>query len=536
MDAQMKKCPMCAEQIPAEVTVCPYCATKLLDIQSESTLGQAAAQPPTSAPASLPPGTQTSQPARKKTVIWIGVAFLLVVCICIVGVLLTRPGAIPSPSTHTPANTSTPSRTRTPIPTSTHSPTLTPMGPYLSGGIACVGTDFGLTCLDVSGWHTYTDENAELSGDNIGDMATCLDGSILIVNNWYNLSVWKAGQWSQIDATSTINAVSCASTEDIWLVYYDSVSHYDGTQWIDYPKEQFSTAEYPSLKDVAIVPNGLVWVSTYDSLASFDGAAWTIYQRGQGFPDKYLSFSTIAVDGEGNPWAIVSDDLYGFDGQNWVRFSIPGTATTDVFFDASGRPWVATANGYTVFERGAWAETRGKGDGLSSNTPRAASMDAAGRIWVATSWGLNVFDGEQWIAYHMHTSGLVDNDLNSVFVLGEGPVLPELLHKVNGAINGRVVKDSLPLADVKIEICVVGLGMFYSGSTPCSNQPFVRSATTNADGRFTISDLPPGRYVVTLKPPGESWKQLTTGLGFSSKRVEVRPGETTFLEDLDMSD
>jgi len=526
---------MCAEEIPTEATICPYCATKFADIQPESVLEQAAAQPPASVPVSPPPGIRTSRPARNKTVAWIGAAILLVVCMCAVVVLLARPGAILSSSTRTPTYSPTPRHTRTPIPTSTPSSTPTPKGPYLSSSMACVGTDFGLTCLDASGWHTYTDKNAELSGDNIGDIATCLDGSIVIVNNWDYLSVWKAGNWSQIDASSSINAVSCASPEDIWVAYYDSVSHYDGIQWTEYPKEQLSTAEYPSVRDVAVGPNGQVWVSTYDSLAYFDGAAWTIYQRGQGFPDKYLSFSTVAVDGEGNPWAIVSDDLYGFNSQSWVRFSVPGTAATDIFFDASGRPWTATANGYMVFEKGAWAETRGKGAGLSSNAARAISVDAAGRIWVATAWGLNVFDGEQWIAYHMHTSGLVDNDLTSVFVLGEGPVLPELMQKVNGAINGRVVKDLLPLADVKIEICVVGLGMFYSGSTPCSGQPFVRSATTDADGRFTISDLPPGRYVVTLKPPGESWKQLTSGLGFSSKRVEVRPGETTFLEDLDIS-
>ena len=121
MNTQTKKCPMCAEQIPLDATVCEYCGTKF-DVtveegQTVSRFTEESAALPTP-PAQLIPSPKFT-PASKRTSPWAwiasGLALILILALVGGGILIAQNDL---PFLATPTNT--------PRPTNTKRPTSTP--------------------------------------------------------------------------------------------------------------------------------------------------------------------------------------------------------------------------------------------------------------------------------------------------------------------------------------------------------------------------------------------------------------------------
>jgi hypothetical protein len=189
-----------------------------------------------------------------------------------------------------------------------------------------------------------------------------------------------------------------------------------------------------------------------------------------------------------------------------------------------------------VYHDSVWSSYDMSNSGLSTDSVRSVYVDGNGRLWAGTQWGLNIFDGETWTAYHMHTSGLSDHDIEDLVVVGSGPVLPALMSRTPGSISGIIVHaNGEPLANAPLEACVEILGFMYFGPSPCSDQPFMVSGSTDANGSFTLADLPVGNYVLTIKLADESWAQLETEFG-TSEFVPVNEGENTDVGELTLSE
>jgi len=424
-----------------------------------------------------------------------------------------------------------PKPTRTPIPTIT--PTLTiALHPADNPGMACIKTSDGLDCLDSNGWFDFPRNDSTLSDHSVNDMAKCLDGS-LAFNYGSGIAVTDGVNTLILSESGKYNSgiISCSSSKDIWFASYDGMAHMSGTDW-----KEFTFSDLPAAMnnedysnafiDLVMTAPGKVVVIQNKTIARFTGSSWEILKEGK-------DFQGAAVDSQGQVWVSKLDGLLVYDGTNWSdKTYAKAEIHSPPIVDSSDRVWVVDRSSVYLFDpKTGWTEKKINTGLAVAKGLNALAIDSSGRMWLGTDYGLAVNEGSQWRAYHMHTADLKNNAIDSILISGS-PTLPSLLTKPNGSLSGKLL--SLKEANtngITVEICVTYLGFIYSGATPCSVQPYRRSATTGSDGRFVISDLPTGFYVVTFKIDG-IWKYMTTSLGIGSAMYHVLPGENFTMKDV----
>ena len=370
------------------------------------------------------------------------------------------------------------------------------------------------------------------------DFAFCPDGNLWL-STTQGIGVSDGKAWTfYTDQPS--GDLACGPNGSLWVVTTSEkeLRHFDGQQWTAYPPVgKLGKGDYAdTIMDIAVSPTGLVWIGTLSSIASFDGTNWTIYEEGQGFQDQ-ISAQTLVIDSQGKVWVSSYDGVWMFDGKKWTPFESQNLSMPQALaIDSRDRLWIGTYdNGISMYDGSDWTVYRRSNSKLSSDSIKSLAIDAQDRVWVGTEWGLNIFDGNNWQAYHVHTSDLVRNEIAYLTVGGKGPILPPLMEKTTGTLEGSLVNGTQPVSGAEVEICVEYIGFMFSGTTPCSGQPFVRSTTTDANGSFTFSDLPAGQYTVTFRAPGGKWMQYSSTLSIGSEQATVNPGETTTLAEMDIS-
>jgi len=421
--------------------------------------------------------------------------------------------------------------------------TAAPAKPPAAGGadMACVGSfEFGMGCLDANGWSTYNKENSNLGANMVLDMALCPDQRVLVAHT-LGISAFDGKEWSSYDqgwGSGSVNAVACDAQGGIWVAHFKGVSYYDNQNWKTYPSGELASGDSANdlVEDVEVAPNGTVWVMTSNSVASFDGEKWNVFQQGQGFKKKYY-FSKLTVDGQNAPWVAYSDGVASYDGKNWKEYKNNKMITVEsLAVDAQNRVWVGTfSSGIFILDKGKWVSHNRKSAKFGSDHIYTISFDAGGRAWIGSEYGLVVFDGKEWATYRMDNSDLIDNNVRHLVVLGNGPALPAPAEKPTGSMSGKLVtQDGQPLTGLNIEVCVEDPGMFYQ-KTPCSGQALIKAAKTDEEGKFSITDLPAGLYVLTVNN-GKNWTILTADIGIGSKRILVEPGKNTYVGELKAKD
>ena len=397
-------------------------------------------------------------------------------------------------------------------------------------GILCAGSGTGLSCLNEGGWQQYTDENSALPSNYLYAGAVCPDGQTAIVHI-NGVALFDGTDFKQIpetDGYSSPEGIACAANGDIWVAHFQGVSRYSNGQWTTYGSENLASGESANelVYDVKVAPDGKVWVVTSRSVAAFENGAWTVYQEGQGF-DGSRFFNALTLDANGRPWAAHGSGLDVFENGAWTSIEKTDYNTPEsIAVDSKGQAWLGTlVDGAYVLEGSAWAHHDRASEHLLSNDVASIAADSGGRVWFGTSYGLTVFDGANWQTFLMSNSDLSDNDVNFVVVTNDGPSLPALAEKAKGSLTGKLEDaNHTPVADGRVEICVETIGMSFSGDTPCSDQPFFLSTTTDTNGGFSFEDVPAGYYVIVAET-GTGWALLTDQFGITSERTLIPAGE-----------
>ena len=434
-----------------------------------------------------------------------------------------------------PASTQAPQQFETQETTPTEAPPRPEVEPATvasqGAGILCAGSGNGLSCLNENGWQIYTNENSGLPNNYLYAGAVCPDGQIAVAHI-SGVALFDGATFQpipELDNSASPDGIACDTDGGIWVAHFQGVSHYANGQWTTYGPENLASGESANelVYDVEVAPDGKVWVVTSRSVASFENDTWTVFQEGQGFSESRF-FNALTLDAKGRPWAGHSNGVDVFENGVWQSFELTDYNTPETIgIDSKGQAWLGTLSaGAYLFDGNTWTQHDRASERLMSNHVTSISADSGGRVWLGTTYGLTVFDGTNWQTFLMSNSGLGDNDIEFVIVTKDGPALPALEEKDKASLTGTIQKaDGTPLADARVEICVETLASTFSGDTPCSEQPFSLSTTTDANGAFLIENVPAGYYVIVAKTGDGSWAQLTDQFGITSERSLIQAGE-----------
>ena len=440
-----------------------------------------------------------------------------------------------------PAATQAPQQPETQQPAATEAASQSAVEPATvasqGAGIVCVGSTTGLSCLNETGWQTYTDENSDLPNKYLYAGAVCPDGQIAIahINGVVLFDGTTFKQIPEMDGSTSPDAVACDTDGGVWVAHFQGVSHYAKGQWTTYGSDKLASGESANelVYDVEAAPDGKVWVVTSRSVAMFENETWTIFQEGQGFNSSRF-FNALTLDAKGRPWAAHSNGVDVFENGAWTSIDKTDYNTPEsIAVDAKGQTWLGTlSDGAYVFDGTAWTHYDRTSENLRSNDVASITADSSGRVWFGTSYGLTVFDGANWQTFLMSNSSLHDNDIQFIVVTNDGPALPALEEKANGSLTGKLEDaNNTPMADMRVEICVETIGSSFNGDTPCSDQPFFLTTKTDANGVFLFENVPAGYYVIVAETT-TGWAQLTDEFGITSEKTLIQAGEAYDIETL----
>lgn len=447
-----------------------------------------------------------------------------------------EPAVETAPETVTETSTEA-APTAEPEPESTTDTTAKPQAsPPLNAdpGLACLSSSGdGVTCLTTDGqWLSFTTDNSDLGGNYVTAMTVCHENSILMAHT-SGMSLFDGQNFSQIpksDTASSPDAVACDSKGGIWMAHFQGVSYYNGGSWTTYDSSHLGNENL--VYDVKVTADNTAWVLTSGTIASYDGSEWTVYETGSGLDDTYF-FENLAIAPDGSLWASHSSGLLHLENGAWQSYEKDDyNSPQGLAVDGNGRIWMGSLTaGLSVFDGSVWSNIDTESSDLSSNDVQALVVDGNGRVWAGTSYGISIYNGKNWQTYRMDNADLLNHDISAIAVIDGGPKLPAPAAKTNGSLTGYLTQDGTPLSDTMVEICVESLYSYFSGDTPCSDQPFFRQTTTDADGIFNFNDIPVGQYVL-VAALDNGFAQLTNDFGIGSEMIPVFEGEATDIGEI----
>ena len=322
------------------------------------------------------------------------------------------------------------------------------------------------------------------------------------------------------DTTGTLDAFGMtADAKTIWAAGYKGVSRWDGDTWATEPKKVLGE-DVTLIKGLAVDASDRVWIASANKLHTREGDAWVDVDMSGLFPRKPF-FDAVRRSPDGVVYVIanatllaarspemleaVDLELDGFASLFHLSFADNGYAalrrtTVDVMLVNTRRTWRAMTD-------------------FSSQRVLALAVDGRGRVWVGSEASVAVLGPEdektEWMSGSVpELVGMVEN----ILVVGAGPKLPEVGEVVTGGLKGQVIAQGTPAAGIAVELCAAPSMMFET--SPCADASKRFEATTDAEGRFAVSDVPLGVYGVAVKVDGK-WRLTRAGNRASAMKPDA---------------
>jgi sugar lactone lactonase YvrE len=289
----------------------------------------------------------------------------------------------------------------------------------------------------------------------------------------------------------------------LWMTDRRGVTRYDGKQFTEEPPATFDNA---LIQDIAVDRAGRVWINTPDHLWKLEGAAWTRVDTG--FTGVKQPFFSMVVGGPSGELYTSSHGgtFYDLDGA-WHELALKfDFGSADEFaVGADGR--IAASAGLDDVVLAAPGQPGRSVDlaaaGAKAKTADVLAVDGQGRTWIRTDNGLVILDrdGKLLQQWEPGTVQGIAGKVTAAAVIGAGPELPSTGPVATGTVTGKVLQKGKALAGAKIELCASPSMMFKK--TPCDDASLTRTATTGADGMFSLANVPVGSFGFAVKPAGQ---------------------------------
>jgi len=311
----------------------------------------------------------------------------------------------------------------------------------------------------------------------------------------------------------------------IWAVTFKGVSHHDGKAWSTEEKAAIGAGS-DLLKGVALDKNGRVWVASTHKVHVRDGGAWKDVDLTKAGPGRTLYFEELELGPDNSVHALASSALFhiGPNLDQVEKVKLGGRSISSY-----GKLGVSSNGGLvvvdidTVIARAAGGETSSfaAGKQFKPGNIHAVAADDGGRVWVASEAGVTVLGPNdaktEWLGGSVPE---LTGDVRGILVVGAGPAeLPTAGPVRKGGLTGKLLQDGSPLADVAIEICP-SPGMIFSKS-PCADGAVKFSGKSDANGVWTVSDVPLGTYGIAVKLGGKWQITLGSKIGEGMKEGQV---------------
>ncbi len=356
--------------------------------------------------------------------------------------------------------------------------------------------------------------------------------------------VWKTSiPHVKFNKETLIDTILCQATgpdNDKWIGTYNGLSRIrDGKVICHYSKSTNRGLISDTILSIAFTPSGL-WLGTINGLCNFDLQT----QKFSAFivdKEKYLSshlVKCIAEDRNGYIWVgttnkglnrldPVTNEVRQFRSDPDDANSFWGDAVNCIFVDREGTVWIG-AYGLNKYSQGTDSFTHFTSEeGMADNDVMSILEDDSGRLWIATLNGLSVFDTEKEIFQNYYEKdGLQDNEFtNAAYRLKSGELIFGGKNGINVCNPSHIFKNDKPpqLSIVSFSIFDKKKDVDLSG-TKVVNLNFRENYFSFEFAALDFSNPKYIKYAYKLEGAEKDWT-YTSAANHFAKYTNIDPGK-----------
>ncbi|MBC8161865.1 MAG: hypothetical protein H7Z42_11655 [Roseiflexaceae bacterium] len=426
----------------------------------------------------------------------------------------------PTADTSSASATSVPVATR-PAPTDMPASTSAPAAASGEGLLIAVGGSIDLPLVSVltkDGWKAPANLDLGLClshgnafMDSTGGLWAICTNAFKSTDNgttWQQVNVPFSKEYAQIEvaALDAKDQVWFASTEEVIVL-----NAKDGTKVAAYTATDTTKETNFPHEAMTVTKDGVLWLGGLNTegsaLVAFDGTTWTSYGSPETMGvDSYVTPNSFFSNGQGTLHIVAGSAIYRVEGkklQKVAGLDAGVSSVRQVAQATNGDLAMATASGLARFSNNTTTFVK-RADGLPSNTVNSVALDTLGRTWVATAYGIALQNGDTWQTALPSTSGLGPSRVERLFVIGAPNLPPSAATLKTTTISGSATENNKPLAKTKVQLCSETPSLFALES-PCETYELQQIVETDADGRFTFTNVPLATYGIAAVAGSGKW-------------------------------